>query len=172
MPNKIITAHFSKKGSPQLGLSPTIKIWEITSVSNVVVIPSGNMSEIGDGLYKYTHTSYDYAKNYAFIIDGGASLGAERYQISVNESYVEDISSRVYEEPVISHNTVGSFGELIANTNVLIELLLKYSQNRTKIDSTTKTLTIYDDDNITPIQIFQLKDTNGNPSITNIFERI
>lgn len=172
MPTKIVTSYFSKKGVPQTGLSPVIKITEITPTSNNVVVPAGAMLSVGDGIYKYIFVSYDYSKNYTMFVDGGATLGTDRYQVTANESYQEDISSQVYEEPTISHNTPGSMGELFTSISTLVDVLLKYAENRTKIDTVTKTLTVYDDDGITPIRIFQLKDAAGNPSITSIFERI
>ncbi len=53
----------------------------------------------------------------------------------------------------------------------LINILLKYSKNRTKIDDVQKTMTVFDDDGITPIRVFDLKDLTGAPSITKVAER-
>ena len=55
---------------------------------------------------------------------------------------------------------------------ILIEEILKYESNRTRIDKTAKTLTIYDDDDITPIRVFDLKDDTGAASIEAVFERL
>lgn len=54
----------------------------------------------------------------------------------------------------------------------IVNEILKYSANRTKIDQSAKTLTIYDDDSITPLKVFNLKDFNGIGSITEIAERM
>jgi len=54
----------------------------------------------------------------------------------------------------------------------IINGILKYNKNRTKINNSTKTLTVYDDDGVTPLQIFDLKDFNGVASITEIAERV
>ena len=53
----------------------------------------------------------------------------------------------------------------------LLELLLKYETNKTKIDKINFTLTVFDDDGVTPLTIFDLKDSNGQPSILEICER-
>ncbi len=53
----------------------------------------------------------------------------------------------------------------------IVNEILKYSANRTKIDKITKTMTIYDDDGITPLRVFDLKDFNAIASITEIAER-
>ena len=50
--------------------------------------------------------------------------------------------------------------------------ILKYHTNRTLIDENLFTLTVFDDDKVTPIAIFDLKDEAGTASITSIFERI
>jgi hypothetical protein len=42
---------------------------------------------------------------------------------------------------------------------------------RWKIDPTTKVMTLYDLDNTTPLVSFDLKDSDGNPSTTNVHER-
>jgi len=53
----------------------------------------------------------------------------------------------------------------------LVSTLLKYERNRTKIDKIAKTLTIYDDDGVTPIKVFDLKDSTGAPSVQEVCER-
>lgn len=59
-----------------------------------------------------------------------------------------------------------------ASMMTIIETLLKYSKNRTRVDQAAKTLTIYDDDTLTPIKVFNLKDFSGAGSITEIAERL
>jgi hypothetical protein len=54
----------------------------------------------------------------------------------------------------------------------LVQTLLKYSKNRTRVDQTAKTLTVYDDDTLTPIKVFDLKDFTGSPSYTEVAERM
>jgi len=54
----------------------------------------------------------------------------------------------------------------------ILQLLLKYAGNKTQIDQSTFTLTVYDNDSVTPIKVFDLKDLSGNPSITEVAERI
>lgn len=66
-------------------------------------------------------------------------------------------------------------GTIINSLQTCIDLvnnILKYNSNRTRIDESAKTLTVYDDDNITPIKVFNLKDFNGLSSIAQIAERM
>jgi hypothetical protein len=53
----------------------------------------------------------------------------------------------------------------------LLNTLLKYDTNRTQIDKNAKTMTVFDDDGVTPLRVFDLKDFAGIPSITEIAER-
>lgn len=184
---KIITIAFFNNGAPALGLTPTINIYELTTISNTQVVTNGACTEIAQGLYRYNFTTYDGMKNYAFVVDGGNTLSDfDRYKYGGNESYVEEISSQVWEEDIGDHLNVDTTGftlsqinsnvETIAITEVtivnLLELILKYHRNRTRIDKNLKTLTVYDDDNISPLTVFDLKDFAGSPSILEVCERI
>ncbi len=50
--------------------------------------------------------------------------------------------------------------------------LRKFNFNRSKINPVEKTLTIYDDDNVTPIVIFDLLDTSEQPSTQEVAEKL
>lgn len=55
---------------------------------------------------------------------------------------------------------------------LIVDLIRKFVTNRTKINKTDNSLTLFDDDNVTPIVRHQLKDQNGQPSIDVIHERL
>lgn len=94
MSNQEIIAPFTNSGSPALGLSPTIRIRDVSDGS--LVITDEAMTETGDGNYSYTFADYDLNKNYAVRCDGGAGLpNAERYTFGGNENYIEDIATVV-----------------------------------------------------------------------------
>lgn len=95
------------------------------------------------------------------------------------------ISSAVWEEPVLSHTAAGTTGltlnQIKADTATIIvseasltsimNLVLQYEKGRTKIDVPSATLTVYGTDGITPIQVFNLLDSAGNPSVLEVAER-
>lgn len=56
--------------------------------------------------------------------------------------------------------------------NTTLSNLSKATLNRTKIDTNTDELIVYDDDGTTPAFSFDLKDKNGNASSTLVFERV
>lgn len=108
------------------------------------VVNTAAMTEIASGFYKYDYTNYDDTKDYIIIADGGATLPThERYNYSSNET-----------------------GSIKTDT----EDLLKVQKNKWDINSNV--LTIYDDDGITPLFQFDLKDKNGVPTSRNVFQRI
>lgn len=103
-----------------------------------------------------------------------------------------EIATAVWDSLTSSHLNNGSFGlsvnltkatgdtnfNLISQLNAkvdiatdLINVLLKYSANRTKIDNIAMTMTVYDNDGTTPLRIFDLKNFTGTASITEIAER-
>ncbi len=152
------------------------------------------MVEMGDGFYTFdfsTLLGYDPDMSFLVRSDGGNTLNAsDRYQVA-NISPIDGVtnytvSDQVWNEQSVDHTTAGSTGQILNSMYAdvvqlrldviaildLVELVLKYEANRTKIDKTAKTLTVYDNDGVTPIRVFQLKDSNGVPSITEICERI
>jgi hypothetical protein len=190
MPSKIITVHFTNGGYSQPGLTPTIDIYQLDGSNpslNTHIVTAGATTEIGGGWYRYDFSSYDPTKNYVFTFDGGSSLPVmERYRVGGNESHVEDIAPAVWEEPTTSHVATGTTGLMLSQIKadtagilisestmtLLLNTLLKYERNRTKIDVNAAQLIIYDDDGTTPLTTFNLRDFNGMPSVQEVCERM
>lgn len=141
-----------------------------------------------DGFYTFTFTSvmgYNPNKTYLIRTDGGNTLpNGERYHTSAIDSQV-DVVNAILDEPAVAHTLGGSIGSLLNQTHAntqnlmlsvvdltsLLNLLLKYETNRTRIDSVNQTLTVYDDDCTTPLRTFKLLDSFGVPSIHDVCER-
>lgn len=190
MPNKLLTAHFTSGGLPQLGLTPTIDIFELdplVPIQNTQIVTADPTVEIGMGWYRYDFLTYNPRKTYVFSFDGGNTLvDCDRYKYGGNESYVEDISAGVWDESAIDHTDIGTTGLMLnqikadtgslvvsaATIVTLLNLLLKYERNRTMIDVANSQLIIFDDDCVTPLTIFDLKDFNGMPSVQEVCQRV
>jgi hypothetical protein len=87
-----ILAFFTSSGTPATGLSPTIRIYDLSDDS--LVVNDDSMSEVGDGHYKYDFATYDADKDYAIRCDGGISLSdSDRYKYAGNENYIDDIEN-------------------------------------------------------------------------------
>ena len=191
MANIVITSYFSNSGTPATGLTPTIKIWEIDETTNTLVVNGDSVTEVGDGFYKYVFNSYDNNKNYNIITDGGTGLsGNDRYSIGSSETNIDEadltnIENAVWNSVLLAHLLPGTFGEAfnqdhadiqqlrIDVTTVLdiVNTILDYNENRTLIDVSTKELVIFQDDGITELRRFKLKDSTGTPSLIEVAER-
>ena len=75
------------------------------------------------------------------------------------------IADAVWDEDLNTHNTVGSAG--LALTTVR-----EIGAGRWKIDEITNRMTMYDQDGVTPLVVFDLKDNNGDPTSSTVFERV
>lgn len=164
--------------------------------------PEPSMEEVGDGFYKFvfdTTNGFNPTKTYVVRCDGGSAIpnSGERYQsinidvtntstTTITPADISAIVERVWDEPGVAHLTPGTMGayqneihadvqqiHIDVNTAIsLVSTLIKYEQNRTKIDKTAKTLTIYDNDGVTPLKVFNLRDSTGVPSVTEVCERL
>jgi hypothetical protein len=73
-------------------------------------------------------------------------------------------AAQVFDELLNLHIAPGSFGEFM---NILSAIML----NRVRMDKLTKTLTVFQADNVTPLKTYPLYDLNGNPALLNASER-
>jgi hypothetical protein len=86
-----IITFFSLYGTPQTGLSPTVRIRVVST--NALVVTDAVMTEVGDGFYKYDFSTYDKTIEYSIRCDGGTTLaGAERYPVAITTGYGEVLS--------------------------------------------------------------------------------
>ena len=94
--------------------------------------------------------------------------------VSANESLVAlktailgvgtAVAGQVFDELLAAHLVPSSFGEFM---NILSAIML----NRVKIDKNTKTLIVYQADNVTPLKTYPLYDLNSNPALLDASER-
>lgn len=215
MANIIVSSYFEDESGPVTGLTPTIRIWEVATTGNLLVVgaPCGSgqntdgiMDEVEncgsppttqDGFYSFVFADtigYDPTKNYVVRVDGGGSLQLHRrYQTNaispMDAISIVDIADAVWDEPRTDHLIPGSTGEALSQIKAdttdivnklyldadsvleVVQLLLKMEAGRTKIDPSNYTLTVYDEDCITPLRVFKLYDSAGNESVVDVCER-
>ena len=84
---------FTDKGTPELGLSATIRIRRLDT--DALVVTDSAMTEVGDGLYRFNFDSgagFDPELDYAFRMDGTVTLrDVDRYKFGGNEFQPEEI---------------------------------------------------------------------------------
>jgi len=135
-----ITAFFTDEGTPQTGLSPTIRIRRITD--DVLVVTDAVMNEMADGWYKYDFTGYDEEIEYAIRCDGGSALGgSDRYKYATNENYIEDIDAKLTTEHGAGLWSVtdgtNSIQTQLNNLDARIDRILGLTQENHYIDNTS-----------------------------------
>lgn len=194
----IINSFFAQNGIAATGLSPIISIWHVAGNAKTAVVNAQPTVELGDGFYSFDFASYDHNLDYVVSVDAGPAMTQSgRYNIAsltptqsnmmqVEQDVIDQIVDGVWDAVATDYTIAGTTGEMLnhikADTaaisveligiNQLLATLKKYDNNRTKIDSTAKTLTVYDNDGVTPIQVFNLKDSAGHASVTEVAERV
>ncbi len=129
-----VLAFFTDVGVPKTGLTPTVRIRDISD--NTLVIDSTS-SEVGDGWYKYEFTQYDSTKEYAIRFDGGPTLSnTDRYTSGTNDSFAEDITDSILEEQINEHLVPGSLGYAINEINNDLKRVLGLMHENIFIDQT------------------------------------
>lgn len=166
-----------------------LKTW---SGSHRLAINGNVYTEEGDPIY------IPHDGNFGVVIEQTLSSLVETVTASAGGSdpgsipTVDQIVDGVWDRLSVSHAYSGTFGETLsmikatgdlnftklveANTKLdsasaILTALLKYEKNRTQINQTEKTMTVFDDDGVTVLQVFDLKDFTGQPSITTVAER-
>jgi len=187
-----ITSFFTQNGIPKINLTPTINITRISD--NMPVVVSGTMAEISNGAYKYNFTDYEITSNYFILCDGGATLsnyerytagtsgytagtsgeyGNSLYSIDTTVSGI-DVKTESIDTKVdiidLTVDTVKDTTDDIKSTVDAIDvrtiLIRKIQTNRLELsDGDTGNWVLYDDDNSTPLLIFDITDKNGNPIV-------
>ena len=184
--NENINFFVTLNNVPQINLVPLPTVTVYDAVTNSIVL-TGTSTEVGGGFYKFTMPTLDPTINYLIVADAGSTFpNSERYYTGEINALNSLAANTIWDYPANNTFTAGSFGEMINNIQntvastdsttgismALLNTLLKYAQNRAKVDPNTKTLTLYDDDQTTPIKIFKLYNNNSVLDINTVFERV
>jgi hypothetical protein len=148
-----LTVFFTESSIPKTGLSPTVKIRDVSD--NSVVVNGGALTEVGDGWYKYDFTTFDDTKNYTILFDGGAALpNSERYAASGSTGLTQsNVASAVWDEDLSTHDTLGTAGSYLS-------IIKQIETGRWKIENSV--MILYSEDGTTPLYRFRLYDRDHN----------
>jgi hypothetical protein len=116
----------------------------VWELPKTLVVNAQAMTQVAGGFYSYDFTGYDDTKDYAIRADGGVSLpAAERYVANTND-----------------------LGQVTNPLNIVKAV----EANKMVIEANQ--LKIYADDGATVLKTYDLKDNNGNPSSSSVFQRL
>ena len=78
---------------------------------------------------------------------------------------MSEMADVVLDEVLVDHQDAGSLGEAI-------EDIRQESVGKWEFNDTTKQLTIYDRDGVTPRIVIEMQDADGNPTLEGVYKRI
>jgi hypothetical protein len=154
-----------------MGLSPIFSKVQ-TLINGTPITPHPLITEISDGLYKF---SFEAVEDTVFVIDGGAQISDPeiRYVRGVLSPQDQRLDAAISTVPGLLL-TQALLSNPVANTvaDAMFRAIRadKILRGRWKIQGTQ--LLMYDDDGITILRTFDLRDSQGQPSATNVFERM
>jgi hypothetical protein len=107
---KRIIVSFIENNAPVTGLTPLIKIRDVTA--NNIPVNNELMNEIGDGFYDYIYQDFSPLHDYTILCDGGDIL-EDRYKTGGNEMFVKEAAEAVWNEDMTQYNNPNSFGNIL-----------------------------------------------------------
>ena len=155
-------------GVPVTGLTPTLEIrqmstgkyFDFSAVGLPYFVSSGGSqtmvlpeSLVIPGLYRYEFNSTGKG-----LVTGDELTFLAKNSTPANRKFYET-------EHVVFESDIPA---LLDRTS----LIWKIEKNRWKLDRVANTMTFYDDDQVTPLLVFDMKDMNAVPSVFSIFERV
>jgi hypothetical protein len=147
MAKDIITAFTKDDNTAATGLSPTIRIRIVST--NALTVTDDAMTEVGDGLYKYSFAGYDPDVEYAIRCDTGVVAGiSNRYSFSSTP----DDNTTVF-------------------TTITTALTYLQDINNGKWEIVSNQMIFYKSDNATEVMRFDLFDSAGDPAEINVYKR-
>jgi len=120
-----IIVYFTDSGVPKTGLSPTIRIRDLSD--DTLVVTDAAMTEVGDGCYKYDFAAYDSTKDYSIRCDGTATLSnIDRYAFAGSEwNGIDDIKGTGFAKNTHSLTNIdGIVDAILVDTDTTIPGLL------------------------------------------------
>jgi hypothetical protein len=141
----LISAQFSENDVPKDGLSPLVRVRDLSNGS--IVVNDATMSGTGDGFYVYNFSAYDSSKDYSVLCDSVTLSGSGRYTYGTSDDY----------------DLITQIESTVTDTGVRTILIEKIQRNRLELtDGSSNNWVLYDNDNVTPLLTFSITDKDGN----------
>lgn len=135
--------------------------------SGGTVIFTSLMAELGSSGIYFVDITLATAGDYVMKFTSPDLLNPESDHIVVVDS-ADSVIDVVKEILTI----LGQVQLTTENIDVCVAFMKKVCMNRVLIDETTNELIVFEDDSVTPLITFPLKDINGAPTSTSIFETL
>ena len=140
----LISAQFSESGIPKDGLSPLVRVRDLSDGS--IIVNDVGMSSTGDGFYVYDFSAYNSSKDYSVLCDSVTLSGSERYTYGTSDDY----------------DLVTQIESTVNDIDVRTILIRKIQTNRLELsDGNPGVWRLYDDDSLSVLLTFQISDKDG-----------
>ena len=152
------------------GDTVTISLYDI-STGAAVAFTSGSCSEIGaTGVFGWAvsniQTAPEEFTEYLWVMSNGTISSYGKLSLGGYLDHVDaDISSRLAADGYTAPDNT-----TIVEIDAKIDTVRKLVSNRAKLEGNQ--LILYDDDGTTPIKTYDLFDADGNPSMTEVYDRV
>ncbi len=178
---------YSRDGSdPFVSTNGSFNVRIMLTVSNLIDTINvgggvGTVSEIRDAVWSASNYASHGVGTAGVKLNDAASAG-DPWSTDISSGYTNNQAGSILKN---SKTVIDSTKTIVDNIKSKVDLvdvnvssiisiintLLKYEKNRTRVDKDSKTLTVYDDDGTTPLKVFDLKDFSGLSSYTEVAER-
>lgn len=177
-----ITAN-NQDGTPKTELrAARVKVYHIVSGAPVDLLDWTDMAQIGtSNVWKYVWEPTSLAVGQYTIQYALQDMAYANYS-GLEDLVVQDFALQTELETDLGNLQTAIEGDITDLGDTLgaqlvalqadVTLLKKVARGRWKIDDVLNQMIFYDDDGITPLLTFDLKDINGLPSSVNVFERV
>ena len=143
-----LTTYFQNAGIAATGLFPIIRI---RNVVDGLVVSSGTMSELGDGLYAFDFAGYDIEEEYAIFCDAIILPAKNRYKFLSSGEYGDIIE------------TVGVLSDNIEIRTLLVKKILA---NKLELsDGDVANWVLYDNDDTSVLATWDVTDKTDGPIV-------
>jgi hypothetical protein len=144
----LISAQFSENNIPKDGLSPLVRVRDLSNGS--IVVNDATMSGTGDGFYVYDFFAYNSSKDYSVLCDSVTLSGVARYTYGTSDDY----------------DLVTQIESTVTDINIRTILIEKIQRNKLVLtDGSSGNWVLYDSDGTTPLLTFNVTDKDGNAII-------
>lgn len=100
----------------------------------------------------------------AYIGSVNTELKVSTHGVVFDPLSADSIAAAVWDDPMADHDTIATMGRAV-------NIAYRVNTGRWKINTALNTMTFYDTDGVSVLLVFDLKDSGGLPSSTNVFER-
>ena len=137
-----------------------VRVYSLSTGAEVVVLTSTALVRVGaTNVWRY------FWSPTTLPVDNYVA----EYTLTDSKGLVTVVAEDLVVKDIATESSVSDLNSLLVLVKNDLEIVRKVETGRWKISGNS--MTFYDDDDVTPVLVFDLKDEAGVPSMDNVFER-